>query len=184
MRRGSLAGFGGDADLGDPEFSDLIQDEDHFVEIGPGVGVQRELGIRVRGLDRGEAKWELAHRHLFLVDIDIPALRHGNGGDAVVLLLGLGGAGTWKHDRYPLVLDHGKGNHHEGGEKEEHDVDQGNDLDPGFFSPASGDSSASACHFAYAFPVEGPLDLGLKRERRFKPNFPTARFFAGIAGLA
>jgi len=32
--------------------------------------------------------------------------------------------------------------------------------------------------------VEGPLDLGLKRERRLRPIFPTAGFFTGIAGLA
>ena len=31
--------------------------------------------------------------------------------------------------------------------------------------------------------MEGPLDLGLKRERRLIPIFPTAGFFAGIAGL-
>ena len=32
--------------------------------------------------------------------------------------------------------------------------------------------------------MEGPLDLGLKRERRLKAILPTAGFFAGIAGLA
>ena len=31
--------------------------------------------------------------------------------------------------------------------------------------------------------MEGPLDLGLKRERRLRPIFPTAGFLAGIAGL-
>ena len=32
--------------------------------------------------------------------------------------------------------------------------------------------------------MEGPLDLGLKRERRFSPIFLAAGLFAGIAGLA
>jgi len=32
--------------------------------------------------------------------------------------------------------------------------------------------------------VEGPLDLGLKRERRLMPSFPEPVFFAGVAGLA
>ena len=32
--------------------------------------------------------------------------------------------------------------------------------------------------------MEGPLDLGLKMERRLMPILPTAGFFAGIAGLA
>ena len=32
--------------------------------------------------------------------------------------------------------------------------------------------------------MEESLDLRLKRERRFRPNLPTAGFFAGIAGLA
>ena len=32
--------------------------------------------------------------------------------------------------------------------------------------------------------MEGPLDLGLKRERRLMPILPRAGFFAGIAGLA
>jgi len=32
--------------------------------------------------------------------------------------------------------------------------------------------------------VEGPLDLGLKRERSLRPIFPAAGLFAGIAGLA
>ena len=32
--------------------------------------------------------------------------------------------------------------------------------------------------------MEGPLDLGLKRERRLRPILPTAGFFAGSAGLA
>ena len=31
--------------------------------------------------------------------------------------------------------------------------------------------------------MEGPLDLGLKMERRLIPILPTAGFFAGIAGL-
>ncbi len=31
--------------------------------------------------------------------------------------------------------------------------------------------------------MEGPLDLGLKRERRLIPILPRAGFFAGIAGL-
>ena len=55
-QQGSLACFGRDADFGDSEFSDFIQDEDHLVEIGSGVGIQGELGIGVRGLDRGETK--------------------------------------------------------------------------------------------------------------------------------
>ena len=32
--------------------------------------------------------------------------------------------------------------------------------------------------------MEGPLDLGLKRERRLVPSFPELGFFAGVAGLA
>ena len=32
--------------------------------------------------------------------------------------------------------------------------------------------------------MEESLDLGLKRERRFRPILPMAGFFAGIAGLA
>jgi len=32
--------------------------------------------------------------------------------------------------------------------------------------------------------VEGPLDLGLKRERSLRPIFPALGLFAGIAGLA
>ena len=32
--------------------------------------------------------------------------------------------------------------------------------------------------------MEGPLDLGLKRERRLKPILPMVGFFVGIAGLA
>jgi len=32
--------------------------------------------------------------------------------------------------------------------------------------------------------VEGPLDLGLKREKSLKPIFPAAGLLAGIAGLA
>ena len=32
--------------------------------------------------------------------------------------------------------------------------------------------------------MEGPLDLGLKRERSLRPIFPAAGLFAGIAGLA
>ena len=32
--------------------------------------------------------------------------------------------------------------------------------------------------------MEEPLDLGLKRERRFMPILPMVGFFAGIAGLA
>ena len=32
--------------------------------------------------------------------------------------------------------------------------------------------------------MEGPLDLGLKRERRLMPILPRAGFFAGIVGLA
>ena len=31
--------------------------------------------------------------------------------------------------------------------------------------------------------MEGPLDLGLKRERRLMPILPRAGFFAGIVGL-
>ena len=31
--------------------------------------------------------------------------------------------------------------------------------------------------------MEGPLDLGLKRERSWMPILPMAGFFAGIAGL-
>ena len=31
--------------------------------------------------------------------------------------------------------------------------------------------------------MEGPLDLGLKRERRLMPILPRAGFLAGIAGL-
>ena len=31
--------------------------------------------------------------------------------------------------------------------------------------------------------MEEPLDLGLKRERRFRPILPMAGFFAGTAGL-
>ena len=31
--------------------------------------------------------------------------------------------------------------------------------------------------------MEGPLGLGLKKERRFKPILPRAGFFAGMAGL-
>jgi len=31
--------------------------------------------------------------------------------------------------------------------------------------------------------VDGPLDLGLKRERRLMPILPMAGFFAGTAGL-
>jgi hypothetical protein len=50
-QQGSLACFGRDADFGDSEFSDFIQDEDHLVEIGSGVGIQSELGIGVGGLD-------------------------------------------------------------------------------------------------------------------------------------
>ena len=146
-RRGSLAGFGRNTDFGDSEFSDFIQDKDYFVEIGSGVSIEGKFGIRVGSLDRREAKWELAHRHFFLVDIDIPTFCNGDGGNAVVFLLRLRGAGTGKHDGDALVLDHRKGNHHEGGEKKEHDVDQRNDLDPGFFSPSSGNTSASACHF-------------------------------------
>ena len=32
--------------------------------------------------------------------------------------------------------------------------------------------------------MEGPLDLGLKRERSLRPIFPAVGLFAGIAGLA
>ena len=55
-QQGSLAGFGRDADFCDSEFSDFIQDEDHFVEIGSRVGIQGEFGIWVGSLDRGETK--------------------------------------------------------------------------------------------------------------------------------
>jgi hypothetical protein len=51
-QQGSLACFGRDADFGDSEFSDFIQDEDHLVEVSSGVGIQGELGIGIRSLDR------------------------------------------------------------------------------------------------------------------------------------
>ena len=38
-QQGSLACFGRDADFGDSEFSDFIQNKDYFVKIGSGIGI-------------------------------------------------------------------------------------------------------------------------------------------------
>ena len=75
-----------------------------------------------------------------LVPENFTFLRHGDD------RRGLGGIRLGRKSRrkvhvHTLVLNHGQGNHHEGGKQEEHDVDERDDLDAGF-APGKGGGEA------------------------------------------
>jgi hypothetical protein len=79
----------------------------------------------------GEIFVEVDHVHLLFLDVDVADFIDGDVDNVgLEITFGHGGSGQVHLDR--LQAHHAEAGEHEGGEQEEHDVDQGDDLDASF----------------------------------------------------
>ena len=104
---------------------------------GVGVATDVDGGVGIEGVALLELFLEIGEGDGVFVDEDV-----ADGADAEVDHVGfevvLGGGGDGEVDADGLLFGHGEADHHEGGEEEEHHVDERDDFQSGFFDRERG----------------------------------------------
>jgi hypothetical protein len=117
-------------DFLDPSGSSLIQDEYNRLVGCILIGANENLDVVIGCVKLLEPRENFLPRHLLLLKIDIHEHIDAHYSE-VGLAVWLSARRRRKINIDPLHVDHRQAHQHECGQQEEHDIDQGNDLDPG-----------------------------------------------------
>ena len=119
-----------EGDFVDAGGADGIEDVDDLAVAGVVVAGDEDAEVGVGGFGGGEGGDKLVVADGLFVEEDGAGFVDGDVDEILAGFWG-GGDGGGEIDLDRLEVNHGEADEHEGGEEEEHDVDQGDDFDAG-----------------------------------------------------
>jgi hypothetical protein len=122
--------FDFEGDFVDTGGTDGVEGADDIAVFGVGVAADEDTEGGVGGFGGGEGGDELVVADGLAVEVGGARFVDGDIDEVLAGFWG-GGYGGGEIDLDRLEVNHGEGDEHEGGQEEEHDVDQGDDFDAG-----------------------------------------------------